>query len=116
MSETNYNCGGMVGLNYSNPGAHYYIDSWADELASWGVDYVKLDGVGASDIADVQALVHRSQADRPPDMARIVQQPADRGRLHLALPGQQLAHHRRHRVLLVLGAALLRVKSRHLVL
>jgi len=54
-SETNYNCGDMVGLNYSNPGAQDFINSWADELASWGVDYVKLDGVGASDIADVQA-------------------------------------------------------------
>jgi alpha-galactosidase len=53
--EANYNCGGMVGLDYSNPGAQDYIDSWADELASWGVDYVKLDGVGDSDIADVQA-------------------------------------------------------------
>jgi alpha-galactosidase len=55
VAETNYNCGHMVGLNYSSPGAQDYINSWADELASWGVDYVKLDGVGSSDIADVQA-------------------------------------------------------------
>jgi len=54
-AETNYNCGHMVGLNYSSPGAQDYINSWADQLASWGVDYVKLDGVGASDIPDVQA-------------------------------------------------------------
>ena len=54
-AETNYNCGHMVGLNYSSPGAQDFINSWADELASWGVDYVKIDGVGASDIADVQA-------------------------------------------------------------
>jgi alpha-galactosidase len=55
VSENNYNCGGMVGINYSEPGAQAFIDSWADEFASWGVDYVKLDGVGDSDIDDVQA-------------------------------------------------------------
>ncbi|MGH3120315.1 MAG: glycoside hydrolase family 27 protein [Streptosporangiaceae bacterium] len=54
-SENNYNCGGMVGINYSAPGAKAFINSWADEFASWGVDYVKLDGVGSSDIPDVQA-------------------------------------------------------------
>jgi alpha-galactosidase len=54
-SETNYNCGDMEGLNYSSPGAQDFIDSWADELASWGVDYVKIDGVGSGDIDDVQA-------------------------------------------------------------
>ncbi len=54
-AETNYNCGHMVGLNYSSPGAQDFINSWADELASWGVDYVKIDGVGSSDIPDVQA-------------------------------------------------------------
>jgi alpha-galactosidase len=53
--EANYNCGGMTGINYSAPGAQAFIDSWADELASWGVDYVKLDGVGDSDTGDVQA-------------------------------------------------------------
>jgi hypothetical protein len=53
--ENNYNCGGMTGLNYSSPGAQDFIDSWADEFASWGVDYVKLDGVGDSDIGDVEA-------------------------------------------------------------
>ncbi|HUN32403.1 MAG TPA: carbohydrate-binding protein [Trebonia sp.] len=53
--ENNYNCGGMTGINYSAPGAQAFINSWADELASWGVDYVKLDGVGDSDIGDVEA-------------------------------------------------------------
>jgi alpha-galactosidase len=53
--ENNYNCGGMVGINYSAPGAQAFINSWANEFASWGVDYVKLDGVGSSDIPDVQA-------------------------------------------------------------
>ena len=55
VSEHNYNCGGMVGIDYSKPGAQAFIDSWADEFASWGVDYVKLDGVGSFDIPDVQA-------------------------------------------------------------
>ena len=55
VSEHNYNCGGMVGIDYSKPGAQAFIDSWADEFASWGVDYLKLDGVGSFDIPDVQA-------------------------------------------------------------
>jgi hypothetical protein len=55
VHENNYNCGGMVGINYSAPGAQQFIDSWADEFASWGVDYVKVDGVGSFDIPDVEA-------------------------------------------------------------
>jgi len=55
ISEHNYNCGGMQGINYSKPGAQAFIDSWARELASWGADYIKLDGVGSGDIADVKA-------------------------------------------------------------
>jgi hypothetical protein len=55
VSENNYNCGGMVGIDYSKPGAQQFINSWADQFASWGVDYVKLDGVGSFDIPDVQA-------------------------------------------------------------
>jgi alpha-galactosidase len=53
--ENNYNCGGMTGINYSAPGAQAFVNSWADEFASWGVDYVKLDGVGSFDLPDVQA-------------------------------------------------------------
>ena len=53
--EHNYNCGGMVRIDFSKPGAQDFIDSWADEFASWGVDYVKLDGVGSFDIPDVKA-------------------------------------------------------------
>jgi Alpha galactosidase A/NPCBM-associated, NEW3 domain of alpha-galactosidase/Alpha galactosidase C-terminal beta sandwich domain/Carbohydrate binding module (family 35) len=55
VSENNYNCGGMQGINYSAPGAQAFINSWADEFASWGVDYLKLDGVGSFDIPDVEA-------------------------------------------------------------
>jgi hypothetical protein len=55
VQENSYFCGGMVGINYSKPGAQAYIDSWADEFASWGVDYLKIDGVGSFDIPDVKA-------------------------------------------------------------
>ncbi|HEX4787030.1 MAG TPA: CBM35 domain-containing protein [Actinospica sp.] len=54
-SEANYNCGGMQGIIYSAAGAQPFINSWADEFASWGVDYLKLDGVGDGDVGDVQA-------------------------------------------------------------
>jgi hypothetical protein len=55
VDEYNYNCGGMVGINYKAPGAQEFIDTWAKEFASWGVDYLKLDGVGSFDRPDVKA-------------------------------------------------------------
>jgi hypothetical protein len=55
VSENNYNCGGMVGIDYGKPGAQAFVDSWAQQFASWGVDYLKIDGVGSPDIADVLA-------------------------------------------------------------
>ncbi|HVV23073.1 MAG TPA: glycoside hydrolase family 27 protein, partial [Pseudonocardiaceae bacterium] len=33
-------------MDFANPCAQRYIDSIADELAGWGVDFLKLDGVG----------------------------------------------------------------------
>jgi hypothetical protein len=54
-AEKNYNCKGMVGIDYSKPGAQAFVDSWAKEFADWGVDYVKIDGVGTSDVPDIQA-------------------------------------------------------------
>ena len=53
-NEANYNCGGMVGIDYSKPGGQAFLDSWAKQFASWGVDYLKLDGVGTPDVQDVQ--------------------------------------------------------------
>ncbi|OLE23175.1 MAG: hypothetical protein AUG44_22835, partial [Actinobacteria bacterium 13_1_20CM_3_71_11] len=53
--EKNYNCKGMVGIDYSRPGAQEFINSWANLFASWGVDYLKIDGVGLDDIPDIQA-------------------------------------------------------------
>jgi hypothetical protein len=54
-TEKNYNCKGMVGIDYTKPGARQFVDSWAAQFASWGVDYVKIDGVGTSDVPDIQA-------------------------------------------------------------
>jgi hypothetical protein len=54
-SEKNYNCKGMVGIDYTKPGAQEFINSWANQFASWGIDYLKIDGVGTSDIPDIQA-------------------------------------------------------------
>ncbi|GCF10233.1 cellulose binding domain-containing protein [Dictyobacter arantiisoli] len=55
--EVNYNYGNsaMYYINYSKPGAQAFINSWANELASWGVDFLKIDGVGDADISDIQA-------------------------------------------------------------
>jgi hypothetical protein len=53
--RSNYNCGGMVGIDTTKPGAQEFIDSWAAQLAGWGVDYIKIDGVGSYDVPDVKA-------------------------------------------------------------
>jgi hypothetical protein len=63
VPEQNYDCGGsesnaggMVGLNFSSPGAQLYVNSWADTLASWGVDFLKLDGIRyPTDVAEIKA-------------------------------------------------------------
>ncbi|MBO0769190.1 MAG: alpha-galactosidase [Solirubrobacterales bacterium] len=63
--EVNYNaCGApppytqksapAAPLNYATPGAQAFINSWADEFASWGVDDLKLDGV-TNDQPDIRA-------------------------------------------------------------
>jgi alpha-galactosidase len=54
-TEKNYNCKHMYYIDYSKPGAQAYVDSFARLFASWGADYLKIDGVGAQDIPDVQA-------------------------------------------------------------
>jgi large exoprotein involved in heme utilization and adhesion len=55
VPEMNYSCGHMYAIDYATTAGQDYIDGWADELASWGVDYVKLDGVGTWDIPDIRA-------------------------------------------------------------
>ena len=55
VRQNNYNCGGMTGINYAKPGAQPYVNSIVDELARWGVDYIKLDGITDSNAADIEA-------------------------------------------------------------
>jgi len=54
-AEQNYNCGNMYAIDYGRPGAQQFVNSWARQFASWGVDHLKIDGVGGSDIQDVRA-------------------------------------------------------------
>jgi hypothetical protein len=53
--EKNYNCKNMYYIDYSKPGSQEFVNSWARQFASWGVDYLKIDGVGSHDIPDVRA-------------------------------------------------------------
>lgn len=66
VEEKNYNCHGMVRIDFSKPGAQAYINSWVDMFASWGVDYIKLDGTQNSNDADVKAWSNAiRQSGRP---------------------------------------------------
>ncbi len=51
----NYNCGGTWELNYNSPGAQQFVDAEADQFASWGVNFVKLDGILDQNTTDLQA-------------------------------------------------------------
>ncbi len=55
VKENNYNCKGMVRINYDKPGSQEYTNSWVNMLAAWGVDYIKIDGMKDSNAADVKA-------------------------------------------------------------
>jgi Alpha galactosidase A/Alpha galactosidase C-terminal beta sandwich domain len=81
-SEHNYNCGGMVGIDYSKPGAQAFIDSIVDQFAAWGVDYVKLDGITDANAPDVVAW---SEAIR--QSGRPMQLDVTEGQFSLALAG-----------------------------
>jgi hypothetical protein len=66
--EANYNYGSgcMLYIDYAKPGAQAFINSWANLFASWGVDYVKIDGVGDWDIPDIEAWSQAlNQTGRP---------------------------------------------------
>ncbi len=66
VAENNYNCKGMVRIDYRKPGAQEYTNSWADMLAAWGVDYIKIDGMKDSSVADVKAWSYAMrQSGRP---------------------------------------------------
>ncbi len=69
-TEKNYNCKHMYFIDYSKPGAQEYVNSFANMFASWGADYLKIDGVGAADIPDVRAWDKAlRQAGRPINFA-----------------------------------------------
>ena len=53
--ENNYNCGGMLGIDYRRPGAQAFVNSIVDELAAWGVDFIKLDGITDANAPDIAA-------------------------------------------------------------
>jgi len=66
VEEENYNCKGMVRIDYNKPGAQEYTDSWVDMLAAWGIDYIKLDGMTDRNVADVKAWSNAiRQSGRP---------------------------------------------------
>ncbi|MGH9404246.1 MAG: glycoside hydrolase family 27 protein [Terriglobia bacterium] len=66
VAEHNYNCRGMVRIDFNKPGAQEYVDSWADMLAAWGIDYIKIDGMTDSNSADVKAWSNAiRQSGRP---------------------------------------------------
>ncbi|WP_328991257.1 glycoside hydrolase family 27 protein [Kribbella sp. NBC_01245] len=47
--------GGDWKIDFAKPCAQAYIDSIADKFASWGVDFVKIDGVTTDNIPDIKA-------------------------------------------------------------
>ncbi|MEH7334704.1 alpha-galactosidase [Neobacillus drentensis] len=53
--KVSFNFDNMYAIDYSKPGAQEYIDSWARLFASYGVDYLKIDGVRNQDIPDIEA-------------------------------------------------------------
>jgi Alpha galactosidase A/Alpha galactosidase C-terminal beta sandwich domain len=55
VKESNYNCKGMVRIDYSKPGAQEFIDSWVKMLSGWDIDYIKLDGIKNSNAPDIEA-------------------------------------------------------------
>jgi hypothetical protein len=66
VTQNNYNCGGMTGIDYSKPGAQAYVRSIVDEFAGWGVDFIKLDGITDGNKADIKAWSNAiRQSGRP---------------------------------------------------
>jgi hypothetical protein len=80
--QNNYNCGGMVGLNFKRAGAQAYVNSIVDEFAAWGVDYIKLDGITKANAPDIHAW---SEAIR--GSGRPMQLDITEGRITTALAG-----------------------------
>ena len=65
-TEVTYLGGTMYYIDYAAPGSQEFVDSWANLFASWGIDYLKLDGVGDWNVPDIQAWSRAlSQTGRP---------------------------------------------------
>jgi hypothetical protein len=47
--------GGNWKIDYANPCAQSYINSIVGRMASWGVDFIKIDGTTADNVADIAA-------------------------------------------------------------
>ena len=73
VKENNYNCGGMVGINFNKPGAQAFINSWVDMLAKWGVDFIKIDGMTNSNSADIKAWSRAIQQSGRPMILDVTQ-------------------------------------------
>jgi alpha-galactosidase len=58
MYETSFAFGNksQYFIDYSKQGAQAFVNSWADLLAQWQVDFLKLDGVAATNIPESQAV------------------------------------------------------------
>jgi hypothetical protein len=66
VKENNYNCKGLVRIDYSKPGAQEFTNSWVEMLAAWGIDYIKIDGMTDANAADVKAWSNAiRQSGRP---------------------------------------------------
>lgn len=73
IEENNYNCGGMVRINFNKSGAQAFINSWADMFAEWGVDFIKLDGMTDNNTADIEAWCRAIQQSGRPMILDITQ-------------------------------------------
>ena len=82
----------MYNIDYTKPGAQEFINSWANLFASYGIDYLKLDGISSGTVPRHPGLVRGPPANRPADPLR-----AFRQRLHQCPTRQRLAHRCRHR-------------------
>jgi hypothetical protein len=63
----------MVRIDYNKPGAQEYTNSWAEMLAAWGIDYVKIDGMKDSNAADVKAWSNAIQQSGRPMILDVTQ-------------------------------------------
>jgi len=73
VTENNYNCKGMVGIDYQKRGAQEFINSWVNMLAAWGVDYIKIDGMRDANAPDVEAWSKAIRQSGRPMMLDVTQ-------------------------------------------